>query len=145
LRDLGYEEGRSIIVEARWADGKTDRLPSLAAELVRLKVDIIIVLGAGASVAAKEVNKTIPIVMAGGSAPLEAGLVSSLARPGGNATGVTSSNVELGGKRLELLREVAPGVSRVAVLGLAGHASTPLSLKDAEDAGRALGLELLAQ
>jgi putative ABC transport system substrate-binding protein len=144
LRDLGYIEGQNIVFEYRWAEGNSDRYHALITDLVRLKVDVIVTGSTATIRAAKEVTKTIPIVMAGGSAPLEAGLVPSLARPGGNITGVTSSNVELGGKRLELLREVAPGVSRVAVLGLAGHASTPLSLKDVEDAGRALGLQLQA-
>jgi len=142
LRDLGYVEGQNIVIEYRWADGKVDRLPDLAAELVRLKVDVIVAGATGSLRAAKEATKTIPIVMAGSSDPLGAGLVASLARPGGNITGVTSANVELSGKRLELLKEVAPGVTHVAALGLADYASTPLSLKDAEDAARTFGLQL---
>jgi len=142
LRELGYEEGKNFVFEARYADGKADRLSILAAELVRLKVDIIIPMGTGPSQAAKQATKTIPIVMAGGSDPLGSGLVSNLARPGGNITGATSANVELTGKRLELLRDIKPGVSHVAVLGLANYPSTPLSLKDAEECGQALKLQL---
>jgi putative tryptophan/tyrosine transport system substrate-binding protein len=142
LRDLGYVEGRNIVIEFRWADMKLDRFDGLAAELVQLKADVIIVGSTGSIRAAKNATKTIPIVMAGGSAPLEAGLVPSLARPGGNVTGLTSSNVELSGKRLELLKEAVPSVTRVAVLALADYDSTPHSLRDAEDTGRALGLHL---
>jgi putative ABC transport system substrate-binding protein len=142
LRELGYEEGKNYVIEYRWGEGKIDRYHGLAAELVQRKVDLIVTGSTATIKAAKEVTRAVPIVMAGGSGPLEAGLIASLARPGGNITGVTSSNVELSGKRLELLREMTPGVSRVAVLGLAEHASTPLSLKDAEDAGRMLGLQL---
>lgn len=145
LRDLGYEDGKNYVLEARWAEGKTDRLPALAAELVRLKPDLLITLGTGASKAAKGATQTLPIVMAGGSDPLGAKLIASLARPGGNITGTTSSNVELSGKRLELLAEIAPGGSRVAVLALADYPSTPLSLKDAQETGRGLGIPLLVQ
>jgi putative ABC transport system substrate-binding protein len=116
LRELGYIEGQSIASEYRYADGKPDRFPELAAELVRLKVDIIVVAGNAPIRAAKNATKTIPIVMAGGSDPVDAGLVESLARPGGNVTGLTSLDRELGGKRLELLKEAVPKVARVAVL-----------------------------
>ena len=118
LRELGYIEGQNIAIEYRYAEGKLDRLPELAAELVRLKVDIIVVAGGARSVrAAKNATKTIPIVMVGqGLDPVEAGLVESLARPGGNVTGLTILSGELGGKRLELLKEAVPKVARVAVL-----------------------------
>ena len=118
LRELGYIEGQNIAIEYRYAEGKLDRLPELAAELVRLKVDIIVVAGGTTSVrAAKNATKTIPIVMVGaGSDPVEAGLVESLARPGGNVTGITNLTGELGGKRLELLKEAVPKLARVAVL-----------------------------
>ena len=118
LRELGYIEGQNIATEYRYAEGKPDRFPELAAELVRLKVDIIVVAGGDAQVrAAKNATKTIPIVMMGrGSDPVEAGLVESLARPGGNVTGITNLSRELGGKRLELLKEAVPKLARVAVL-----------------------------
>ena len=118
LRELGYIEGQNIAIEYRYAEGKQDRLPELAAELVRLKVDIIVVAGGDAQVrAAKNATKTIPIVMMGtGADPVEAGLVESLARPGGNVTGLSLLSRELGGKRLELLKEAVPKLARVAVL-----------------------------
>jgi putative tryptophan/tyrosine transport system substrate-binding protein len=118
LRDLGYIEGQNIAIEYRYAEGKVDRAPELAAELVRLKVDIIVVASGDATIqAAKNATKTIPIVMAGqGSDPVRAGHVESLARPGGNVTGLTNLTRELGGKRLELLKEAVPKLARVAVL-----------------------------
>jgi len=117
LRERGHIEGQNIVSEYRYAEGKLDRLPDLAAELVRLKVDIIVGGGDIPIRAAKNATKTIPIVMMGtGSDPVEAGLVESLARPGGNVTGITNLNRELGGKRLELLKEAVPKVARVAVL-----------------------------
>ena len=118
LRERGYIEGQNIAIEYRYAEGKLDRFPELAAELVRLKVDIIVVAGGDRLIlAAKNATKTIPIVMVGGGVdPVEAGLVESLARPGGNVTGITNLTRELGGKRLELLKEAVPKVARVAVL-----------------------------
>src|SRR5262245_21805511 len=118
LRDLGYIEGQNIAIEHRYAEGKIDRLPELAAELVRLKVDIILVAGGGRVIrAVKNATKTIPIVMLGeGIDPVEAGIVESLGRPGGNVTGVTNLSTELGGKRLELFRDA---VSRLAQIGRA--------------------------
>jgi len=118
LRELGYIEGQNIAIEYRYAEGKVDRAPELAAELVRLKVDAIVVAGGTPSVqSAMNATKTIPIVMMGqGSDPVRAGLVESLARPGGNVTGLTALGRELGGKRLELLKEAIPKLSRVAVL-----------------------------
>ena len=118
LRELGYIEGQNIAVEYRYAEGKNDRLPELAAELVRLKVDIIVVAAGDVPIqAAKNATKTIPIVMTGqGSDPVKAGHVESLARPGGNVTGLTNLTRELGGKRLELLKEAVPKLARVAVL-----------------------------
>jgi putative ABC transport system substrate-binding protein len=118
LRERGYIEGQNIAIEYRYAQGKVDRNPELAAELVHLKVDIIVVAGGDSAVRpAKNATKTIPIVMVGaGSDPVEAGFVESLARPGGNVTGVTNLSTDLSGKRLELLKEAVPKVSRVAVL-----------------------------
>jgi putative ABC transport system substrate-binding protein len=118
LREVGYIEGQNIATEYRYADGKQERYPELADELVRLKVDIIVVPGGDIPIrAAKNATKTIPIVMVGqGLDPVEAGLVESLARPGGNITGITNLGTELGGKRLELLKEAVPKLARVAVL-----------------------------
>jgi ABC-type uncharacterized transport system substrate-binding protein len=143
LRELGYIEGQNITTEYRYADGKLDRLPELAAELVRLKVDIIVVAGGDPDVrAAMNATKTIPIIMVGaGRDPVRAGLVGSLARPGGNVTGITSLGRELGGKRLELLKEAVPKVTRVAVLYDPTIPGTTREVKeDLPTAARALGL-----
>ena len=143
LRELGYIEGQNIATEYRYAEGKLDRLPELAAELVRLKVDVIVVAGAEPDVrAAKNATKTIPIIMVGaGRDPVEAGLVESLARPGGNVTGITTLNRELGGKRLELLKEAIPKLVRVAVLYDPTIPGTTREVKEVLPvAARALGL-----
>ena len=131
LRELGYIEGQNIAIEYRYTEGKRDRASELAAELVRLKVDIIVVAAGTPSVqAAKNATKTIPIVMTGaGSDPVAAGHVESLARPGGNVTGVTLLDRELGGKRLELLKEAVPKVARVAVLYEPANAANVLGSK----------------
>jgi putative ABC transport system substrate-binding protein len=145
LREFGYIEGQNIAIEYRYAEGKRDRDPDLAAELVRLKVDIIVVTGGGTRVrAAKNATKTIPIVMVGaGIDPVEARLVDSLARPGGNVTGITNLTGELGGKRLELLKEAVPKLARVAVLYASGASSSVRELKEVLPvAARALGLTL---
>jgi putative ABC transport system substrate-binding protein len=145
LRDLGYIEGQNIAIEYRYAEGKVDRFPELLAELVRLKVDIIVVTGGGPMIrAAKNATKTIPIVMTGsGGDPVEAGVIESLARPGGNVTGLTRLSRELGGKRLELLKEAVSRAARVAVLY---DPATPLSVIDVTEvlpvAARALRLSL---
>jgi putative ABC transport system substrate-binding protein len=143
LRELGYIEGQNIATEYRYAEGKSDRFPELAADLVRLKVDIIVVTGGNRIIpAAKNATKTIPIVMTGaGLDPVEAGLVESLARPGGNVTGLTNLGVEVGGKRLELLKEAVPKVARLAVLYDPANPSSVLSVKEVLPvAARALGL-----
>ena len=145
LRDLGYVEGQNIAIEYRYAEGKRDRFPELAAELVRLKVDIIVVTGGNRIIpAAKNATKTIPIVMTGaGIDPVDAGLVESLARPGGNVTGVTNLTGELGGKRLELFKEAVPKVVRVAVLHDPGTAASVHQVKEVlPAAARALGLTI---
>ena len=145
LRERGYIEGQNIANEYRYAEGKLDRLPELAAELVRLKVDIIVVAGGSRLIqAAKNATKTIPIVMVGaGIDPVEAGLVESLARPGGNVTGITNLSGELGGKRLELLKEAVPKLARVAVLY---DPAAPNSVREVKEllpvAARALRLTL---
>ncbi len=142
LRGLGYVEGRNIIIEYRYGEGKQDRFPKLAAELVRLKVDIIVVLGGDILIqAVKNATKTIPIVMTGGGLdPVEAGLVESLAHPGGNVTGLTNLSRKLGGKRLELLKETAPKVARIAVLYDPASGSEREVKEDLPVAASALGL-----
>jgi putative tryptophan/tyrosine transport system substrate-binding protein len=145
LRELGYIEGQNIAIEYRYAEGKDDRLPGFATELVRLKVDIIVVAGGVAPVrAAKNATKTIPIVMTGGGIdPVKAGLVESLARPGGNVTGITLLARELGGKRLELLKEAVPKLARVAVLYDPAAPSPVHEVKEVLPvAARALGLTI---
>jgi putative ABC transport system substrate-binding protein len=132
LRELGYIEGQNIAIEYRYAEGKPDRYPELAAELVRLKVDIIVAAGGSVMVqAAKNATKTIPILMTGlGANPVKQGLVESLARPGGNVTGLASLSGELGGKRLELLKEAVPKVARVAVLYVPTTPSSVIEVKE---------------
>ncbi len=115
LRELGYAEGRDITIEYRWTEGRDERLPDLAADLARLNVDIIVTSGLGTQ-AAKRATSTIPIVMQVSIEPVEKGLVASLARPGGNVTGLTTSTEDLPGKWMELLKDILPRVSRVAVL-----------------------------
>ena len=147
LRDLGYVEGQNIAIEYRYAEGKLDRLPELAAELVRLKVNIIVVAGGDPWIrAAKNATKTIPIVMVGaGLDPVKAGLIESLARPGGNVTGITNLSPELGGKRLELFKEAVPKVARVAVLHDPTAPGSAFEVKEQLPvAARALGLTVRA-
>ena len=142
LHELGYVEGQNIAIEYRSAEGKSERLPGLAAELVRLKVDVIVAASPPATEAAKQATSTIPIVFAVSGDPVAAGLVASLARPGGNITGLASISPELVGKELELLKAVAPKVSRVAVLQNPNNAGHALTLRQAEGAARALGVQL---
>jgi len=145
LRELGYIEGNNIVTEYRYAAGKVDRAPELASELVRLKVDIILIAGGPTqSRAAKNATTTIPIVMMGdGADPVEVGLVESLARPGGNVTGITLLNRELGGKRLELLKEAVPKLARVAVLHDPANPYNKRELKEVLPvAARSLGLTI---
>ena len=143
LRDLGWVPGKSIIIEYRWAEEKYDRLPELAAELVRLNVDVIFSAGAPvAALAAKRATGTIPIVFAMLSDPVDAGLVAGLARPGGNVTGVGGLAVELTGKRLELLKEAVPGLTRVAVLANPSHPMHTTLMRETRTAARTLGVRL---
>ncbi len=143
LRELGYVEGRNIVIEYRYAEGKRERLPDLAAELVRLKVDVIVTYGAGI-LAAKKASATIPIVFGAAPDPVGDGLVSSLARPGGNITGLSLMRPDLDGKRLELLKEAFPKVARVAFLWQSGTATGNLPLADMEAAAKALRLKILS-
>jgi ABC-type uncharacterized transport system substrate-binding protein len=142
LRELGYLEGKNISLEYRYAEGKLDRLSHLAAELVHLKVDVILTAGESGVLAAKNATKAIPIVFAVAEDAVGSGLVSSLARPGGNATGLTVLSEVLGGKRLELLRESFPKAVRVAVLWPSGGARGNLPFTEMETAAKALGLKL---
>jgi putative tryptophan/tyrosine transport system substrate-binding protein len=142
LRELGYVEGKNIVIEWRFAEGKLDRLPALAAELVRLKVDVIVSGGPGATRPAKEATNTIPVVMTFDSDPVGNGFVGSLARPGSNITGLATLAPELSGKQLELLKEIVPKLSRVAVLGSSTNPGNAQTLKETELAAGALGVRL---
>jgi putative ABC transport system substrate-binding protein len=143
LRELGYVHGQNIVIEWRYAEGNTERLPTLADELVRLRVDVLVAAGGTPpALAAKRATTTIPIVMTNVGDPVESGLVASLARPGGNITGLTSASPHLSGKRLELLKEVLPGLSRVAVLWNPANPSAALQFKETQAAARALGLQI---
>jgi putative tryptophan/tyrosine transport system substrate-binding protein len=141
LRELGYVEGKDIVIEWRYAEGKLDSLPALAAELVRFKVDVIVTGGPAATRPAKEATVTIPIVMAQDTDPVGNGFVASLARPGGNITGLSVLSPELSGKRLEILKEVVPKLSRVAVIGGTDPGTTE-ALKETERAARSLGVQI---
>jgi putative ABC transport system substrate-binding protein len=144
LRDLGYVEGRNVVIEVRDAEGKLERFPALAAELVALKVDVIVAPTTLGALAAKQATRTIPIVFAGAADPVTDGLVSSLARPGGNVTGLSGVGLDLVGKRLELLKQALPGMTRVAVLwqpGGMGERTESDMLKATDLAARALGVQ----
>jgi len=142
LRDFGYVEGNNIIIEWRSAEGKFDRLPALAAELVRLKVDVIVTAGPIPTRAAKEVTSTIPIIMTQDPDPVGNGFVASLARPGGNITGLSTLAPELSGKQLELLKEIIPKLTRVAVFGTSTRAGNARALKEIELAAGAFKVKL---
>ena len=143
LRELGWVEGQGIVIEARFAEGRYDRLPGLAADLVRLKVDLIAAVGAAAAKAAKNATQTIPIVMISVGDPVGLGLVASLARPGGNVTGLAFSvDFDTYGKGLELLKEAVPGVRRVAVLSNPANPYQPLAIENVSVVARSLGVQL---
>jgi len=142
LRELGYVEGQNIEIESRWAEGNYDRLPGLAADLVRLKVAVILTYGTPASQAAKRATATIPIVMAAIIDPLASGLVTSLARPGENLTGQSMMSPDLVEKQLEILKEVVPKVSRVALLHNPANPGNAPQVRHAQNAARALGVRL---
>jgi len=142
LSELGYVEGKNIAIEWRYGEGKLDHPPALAAELVRLKVDIIVTTGGTLTRAAKEATSSIPIVMAQDSDPVGSGFVASLARPGGNITGLSSLAPELGGKRLELLKEIVPKLSRVAILGTSTNPGYAQTIREMELATGAFGVRL---
>jgi len=142
LRDLGWVEGKNISIEYRHAQGRSDRLPDLAADLVRLKVDVIVTSSAPATVAAREATRAIPIVIAAAGEPVAMGLVESLARPGGNVTGLSQMAVELTGKRLELLKEMIPKLSRVAMLWNPQGVGSPIIWEEIQLPARQLGIQL---
>jgi len=141
LRELGWIEGRTVVIDYRWAEGRTERYAEIAAEFVRLKVDVIVTVG-GAVAAAKQATATIPIVFAGAGDPVGSGMVASLAQPGGNVTGLSVQSIDLAGKRLEILREIFPDVRRLAIIGNVEYAATVLEMGEAQAAARALGLEV---
>jgi putative ABC transport system substrate-binding protein len=141
LRELGWIEGRTVAIEYRWTEGRVERLAELAAELVRLKVDVIVTVGA-AAFAAKQATSDIPIVLALVGDPVGTGLVASLARPGGNVTGLSYQSTDLAGKRLELLREVIPDLRRVAIIADAGNPTSVRELDEVQGKAHALGLEV---
>jgi putative ABC transport system substrate-binding protein len=142
LRDLGYIEGRNILIEYRWAEGKDERFPGLIVELLALKVEVIVTAGTPASLAVKKTAPSIPLVMAAVGDPIGVGLVASLARPGGNSTGLTAIAPELEGKRLELLREAVPKLSYIAVLWNPDNPFHAGSLKEARTAAQVLGIKV---
>src|SRR5262245_42354948 len=141
LRDLGYVEGQTIVLEVRWAEGRSERMPELAAELLRLKVDVLFVGTTQAALAAKKATGTIPIVMISGD-PIGLGLVTSLARPGANVTGLSFFTEEIAAKRLQLLEELVPGLSRGAVLRIPVVAIHAIFWRETEVAARKLGVAL---
>jgi ABC-type uncharacterized transport system substrate-binding protein len=145
LRELGYTEGKNVVIEYRSAKGIPERFPDLAAELVRLNVDVIVAASGGRALAAKNATSTIPIVIGTTGDPVASGLVASLARPGGNITGLTALGTELTGKRLELLKEAVPRASRIVVLSTPGSTEGGASLKAMEVAAQPLGIELRVQ
>jgi putative ABC transport system substrate-binding protein len=142
LRELGYVEGQNLIIEYRWAEGKYERFPDLIAELLARKVELIVTAGTPASLAVQKATTSIPLVMVALGDPVATGLVASLARPGGNITGITSTSEELEGKRLELLREVIPKLSRVAVIWNSENPTLLTSLKQKRAAAAVLGIKL---
>jgi putative ABC transport system substrate-binding protein len=142
LRELGWIEGRTITIEYRWSEGRAERFVQIAAEFVRLKVDVIVTSGTPQVLAAKQTTSVIPIVFARSGDPVANGLVASLARPGGNVTGLSSQGGDLAGKRLELLREVVPGLRRVAILANVGNPFSVIELGEGQAAARTLGLEI---
>jgi putative tryptophan/tyrosine transport system substrate-binding protein len=142
LRELGYVEGGNLIIESRWADDRTERVAGVVAELIRLTPDVIVVAGTPAALAVHRATTTIPIVLAGVGDPVPLGLVASLARPGGNVTGLTNVTIELAGKRVGLLRETVPKVSRVAILWDAGNPAADLNAQETEAATASVGLTL---
>jgi len=143
LRELGWIEGRTITIEYRWAEGRSERFAEIAAELVRRKVDVIVTSATEAIVAAKQATSVIPIVFAAAGDPVGTGLVASLARPGGNVTGLSVQQTDVAAKRVELLREIVPGLRRLAILGNVSGPAVVLDMREVQAAARTLGLEVI--
>ena len=142
LRDLGWIDGGTVTIEYRWAEGRSSRAAEIAAEFVQLKVDVIVTYGTSSVLAAKQATSVIPIVFAAANDPVGAGLVASLARPDGNVTGLSVQQTDAAGKRLELLREIVPGLRRLAILANVGNPGAALEMGEAQVAARTLGLEV---
>ena len=143
LRELGWTEGRTVAVEYRWAEGRSERLGEIAAEFVRLKVDVIVTYATPPVIAAKQATGVIPIVSAVMGDPVGTGLVASLARPGGNVTGLSNQSADIAGKQVELLREVVPGLRRLAIIANVSNANVVLEVAEVQKAARTLGLEVI--
>jgi putative tryptophan/tyrosine transport system substrate-binding protein len=142
LRELGWIEGRTVAIEHRWAEGRDERFAEIAAEFVRLKLDVIVTVGTGPVLAAKKATSVIPIVFAAAGDPVGNNIVASLARPGGNITGLSLQTTDLAGKRLELLREVVPGLRRLAILANIGNPGSVLEMGEVQATARTLGLDV---
>jgi len=142
LRELGWIEGRNLAIEYRWPEGRIDRVGEIAAEFVQLKVDVIVTIGTPAALAAKRATSVIPIVFTTVADPIGAGLIISLSKPDGNVTGLSIQQTDIAGKRLELLREVVPGLERLAVLANVGNPATMLELAEVQTAARTLGVQV---
>jgi putative ABC transport system substrate-binding protein len=143
LRELGWIDGRTLAIEYRWAEGRNERYAEIAAEFVRLKVDVIVTVGTPATLAAKQATAVIPILFVTASDPVGTGLVASLARPGGNVTGLANQISDTGGKKLEFLREVVPGLRRLAIMANVGNPASVLDMGEAQATARTLGLEVI--
>jgi putative tryptophan/tyrosine transport system substrate-binding protein len=142
LHELGWSEGRNVLIEYRWAEGRSDRVADLVAEFVRLKVDVLVVVGTPAALAAKQATSVIPVVFTSVGDPVGVGLVASLARPAGNVTGLSIQQPDLGAKRLGLLRDVVPGLGRVSMIANVGNPANVLEMGEVHEAARTLGLDL---
>ena len=142
LHELGWMEGRNIAIEVRWAEGRSERYAEIAAEFARLNVDVIVTIGTPASLAAKQATSVVPIVFVAASDPVGTGLVASLARPGGNVTGLSNQQADLAGKRVELLREVVPGLRQLAIMANVDNSASVLEMREVQTAARTIGLEV---
>src|SRR6516165_2311072 len=143
LRELGWLENRTVAIEVRWAEGRNERYSEIVAEFVRLKVDVIVTQGTPATIAAKQVTSVIPIVFVAAADPVGTGLVASLARPGGNVSGLSNQLTDTAAKRLEILREVVPGLGRLAILANVDNPAVVLDMREVQTTARTLGLEVI--
>src|SRR5215475_6907078 len=143
LRELGWIEGRTVAIEYRWAEGRNERAAEIAAEFVRLKVDVIVTQGTPSVIAAKQATSVIPIVFAAVGDPVDSGLVASLSRPGGNVTGLSTQQTDTATKRIELFREMIPGLHRLAIMGNVGNPAVVLDMREVQATARTLGLDII--